>query len=495
MVKEQTKISDKRTRFSRFFANFPFLGYLPPYEFKKFMILFDIFIITGAFLFVIFLKYVHGSDPMSYFVFLPLSIIIWGSLLYSFGMYRSFKTKKIHEILFIIFKTVLLGYILWIAYMYIFNIYSITTRIIGITFVLTAVFISIEKLALVCLFRYQEKKGINFRRILIVGTGERAQHFIDLNNKNAEWSIKIIGLVDDEKRVGTMVGDSKVIGSLNDIAKIIEEHVVDEVVFILPRKWLSCIDNYILLCEKVGIKVSIAADLFTPSIAKLKVTELYGLPFLTIDTTLYNVWHLYIKRLIDFSISIIALIINLPVFMICAIAIKLTSPGPVFFKQKRLGLHGRIFTLYKFRTMIEGADRMLDEVKHLSESEGPVFHSRKDPRITSLGRILRMISFDELPQLFNVLKGDMSIIGPRPPLPEEAKQYEKWQKRRLSLRPGIVCIWQVTKRFQPDFGEWMKMDMDYIDNWSLWCDFKILLKIFPAILRGVSFWLAKKNNF
>lgn len=492
MIKEHTKPFNKQTKHLRL----PFLGYLPPYEYKKFMILFDIYLIVGSFLFVILLKNIFGNEPMpmmSYFVFLPLVILVWVSLLYFMGMYRSFGTKKIHEMFFIIMKAALLGNILWVSYMYIFNLRYVTARFIIITFFITAVFITIEKLALISLFRYQQKMGINLRRILIVGAGRRAQNFMKVVKKNTEWNIKIIGIVDEEKKVGTMVGDSKVIGSLKDIAMIIEDEVVDEVVFILPRRWLNNLDEYVLSCEKIGIKVSIAVDLFTPSIAKMKITELFDVPFLTIDSTSYNVWHLYIKRLFDFFVSIVLLTITSPVFIICTVIIKLTSQGPVFFKQKRVGLNGRLFTLYKFRTMVIGADKMLNEVKHLSESKGPVFHSRNDPRVTAFGKILRMISFDELPQLVNVLNGDMSIIGPRPPLPEEAEQYETWQKRRLSFRPGIVCLWQVTKRFQPDFNEWVQMDLYYIDNWSLGLDLKIFLMTFPAILRGFRYWLTEKE--
>ena len=205
---------------------------------------------------------------------------------------------------------------------------------------------------------------------------------------------------------------------------------------------------------------------------------------MTLDTTSYDVIHLFIKRLVDIFISLIALISTLPVFIISAIAIKLTSPGPVLFRQKRCGLYGRVFTIYKFRTMIVDADKMIEKVRHLNESKGPVFHSRNDPRVTPAGRILRMLSLDELPQLINVLKGDMSLVGPRPAIPEEVEKYERWQRRRLSFRPGIVCTWQVNNRFQPDFQQWMQMDMDYIDNWSMGLDIKILLKIFPALFRG-----------
>lgn len=196
----------------------------------------------------------------------------------------------------------------------------------------------------------------------------------------------------------------------------------------------------------------------------------------------------------DIVISLLALISTLPVFIISAIAIKLTSAGPVLFRQKRCGLYGRVFTIYKFRTMIVDADKMIEKVRHLNESKGPVFHARNDPRVTPAGRILRMLSLDELPQLINVLKGDMSLVGPRPAIPEEVEKYGRWQRRRLSFRPGIVCTWQVNNRFQPDFQQWMQMDLDYIDNWSLSLDIRILLKIFPSLLKGVVHWQTRTEE-
>jgi exopolysaccharide biosynthesis polyprenyl glycosylphosphotransferase len=484
----------EKSLIARLLTLFPFLGYLPPHEFKNFMIPFDIFVISWSYLFVIFVRYGKSAPQSSYVWFLPLFIIILGTLLYFFKMYDLIPAKQPYKkILLTIIKTILLGYIFWKGFMAILNVQYVTVRFEVVAFIFTGITMTVEKFTLIFLFRYQHKRGINFRKILIVGSGKRAQRFIDVVNQCAWWGVKIVGLVDDEEKVGSMVNGNRVIGSLNKFSQIIEENVVDEVVFVLPRMHLSSIEDYILLCEKVGIKVLIAADFFTPSIARLKTIEFYDMPFLRIDTTSYNIWHLFIKRLFDFFISVLMIIINVPVFVICAIAIKLTSPGPILFRQKRLGLNKRIFTLYKFRTMVEDADKMLGKVMHLTESKGPVFHSRKDPRLTPIGRILRMTSLDELPQFFNVLKGDMSIIGPRPPLPEETDKYEMWQRRRLSLRPGIVCTWQVTKRFQPDFDEWVKMDLEYIDNWSLMLDFKIFLKILPAILKGFHYWLVKKE--
>jgi len=395
------------------------------------------------------------------------------------------------EIFFAIWITAILEVIILGSYFFLIGVYNVNLFLI-LTLIIAGL-ISLEKIALKYLFNHLYKEGVYFRNILVVGSGKRSQDFLKLIHKNTEWRIKVVGLVDEEEMVGSEIENTKVIGSFNDIEKILEEMVVDEVIFILPRKWLNSLEEYIKICENVGVKVSIAVDLFSSSISKPRIVEIYGAPFLSMDTTPHNVWHLFIKRVIDFVAALVLLIFSIPIFIICAIAIKLTSPGPIIFSQKRLGLNGRTFTLYKFRTMIVGADKMLSEVRSLSETSGPVFHSRNDPRVTSIGRFLRMTSLDELPQLINVLLGDMSLIGPRPPLPEEAEEYERWQRRRLSLRPGIVCTWQVTKRFEPDFQEWVQMDLDYIDNWSLGRDFKILFKVLPAILKGWRYWRSKKG--
>lgn len=474
------------------FASFPFFVNLAPQVFRWFMMFLDICMIMGSFVVVVLLRHhIWGLYPLEmYFVHLPLLLIVWIWLLYSFKIYQSVRTRRVYEIIVIVLTVTLLEIIIMGAYLFTIGMHNFVLLFTS-TFSI-AILIIIEKLSLKYLLNYLYKRKIHFRNILIVGTGSRAQNFIDLIYKKAEWRINIVGLIDEDKMVGTEIMNTRVIGSFNDLARILDENIVDEVVFILPRNWLSSLEDYVRVCEKVGVKVSIAVDFFSSSISKLKTTEIYGQPFMSMDTTPYNIWHLFIKRIMDISVSFIVLLLNIPVFIICSIVIKLTSHGPVIFRQKRIGLNGRSFTLFKFRSMVVGAENMLGEIRNLSETKGPVFHSRNDPRVTPAGRFLRMSSLDELPQLFNVLIGDMSLIGPRPPLPEEVEEYERWQRRRLSLRPGIVCTWQVTKRFQPDFQEWMKMDLDYIDNWSLGLDFKIFIKVFPAILKGLRYWRSKK---
>lgn len=427
--------------------------------------------------------------PLKEYTWMTIIVIpVWISCLSYFGMYKSVREKKFPDIFWCVSEASLFSILILSAIAALFNLDILSRTFVIIFFICILFSLLIEKTFILVTLHYIRRRGYNYRTLLVVGSGDRAKNFAHMVESHPQWGLKILGFIDEEEKVGMKVGNSKVMDSFKNFSRILDEKEVSEVVFMLPRKWLPKLEDYIKICEKVGVKATIAVDFFNTSIAKPIVTELNGLPLLTLNTTPADEFQLFIKRIMDIVISLIALILSIPVFIIYSILLKLTSPGPVLFKQKRCGLYGKVFKLYKFRTMIVDADKMLDKIRDLNESDGPIFHSRNDPRVVPTGRILRKTSLDELPQLINVLKGDMSIVGPRPPLPEEVKEYERWQRRRLSLRPGIVCTWQVTRRFQPDFQKWMQMDIDYIDNWSLGLDIWILLKIFPAILKGFKHW-------
>jgi len=259
---------------------------------------------------------------------------------------------------------------------------------------------------------------------------------------------------------------------------------VDEVFFAVPPARLDEIAEALEVCESFGVDTRVLVDLHRPAQAHPFVEEILSLPFYGFSPTLTRQGVLAAKRLVDIAGASILLLVLLPVLLASGLLVKLTSPGAVIFRQERSGFHGRRFWMYKFRTMLDGAEHMRDQVTHLNEIGGPVFKARADPRLTVVGRYLRKTSLDELPQLFNVLKGEMSLVGPRPLPVYEANQIKGSQRRRLAMRPGMTGLWQITGRNMVEFDEWMRMDLLYVDQWSLALDLKILLRTIPTVLRG-----------
>mgnify|MGYP000654580756 CR=1 FL=1 len=360
------------------------------------------------------------------------------------------------------------------------------SRMFFFIFMITGTLALLVDRALVTLaLRKIQEQGYNWRHILVVGTGNRAAQFITKVRQNPDWGLKIIGVInDDEQREIKEVNGVKVIGTLKDLLNIFHQVPVDQVVFVLPRSRLNQIQEALRVCEVEGKETSIAIDLYDMKIARSVITEIDGIPLLSYNTVRISEWQLLVKRAMDIIISSVAIFLLSPVYVAAAVAIKLTSPGPVFFRQERLGLHGRKFKLLKFRTMRIDADKHLSQVNDLKEMTTPKFKKKKLQYITPVGRILRKFSIDEFPQFFNVLAGDMSIVGPRPTVPCEVEKYEVWQRRRFSMKPGITCLWQISGRNEIDHNGWMKLDLEYIDNFSLWLDVSIIFKTIPAVLFG-----------
>ena len=319
------------------------------------------------------------------------------------------------------------------------------------------------------------------RNVLIVGSGSEARDFARKVLERPEWRLRIVGnvVVDDRAEAEP---EMHVLGSMADLRQLVEQHVVDDVVFAVPVAALGRCEQAIWWCEEVGVTVHLVTEFVRTLFARTYSSDLDGTPMLTVAPTPRDPLLLGIKRLLDVAVSGSALAMLSPLLLLTAVLVKLTSPGPVLFVQRRVGLNGRVFDLYKFRSMTDGAEGKLAELAADNEVSGPVFKMRRDPRITTVGRWLRRFSLDELPQLWNVLRGDMSLVGPRPPIPDEVRRYERWQRRRLSMKPGLTCLWQVGGRSQVGFEEWMRLDLAYIDNWSLGLDIKILLRTVPAVL-------------
>lgn len=323
------------------------------------------------------------------------------------------------------------------------------------------------------------------QHVLIIGAGPFGRSFAGQLNRTPGSPFKVVGFLDDE-RAGSYetIDGLPLLGSTEDLAAVLHRQVVDSVFITLPFAALDMIHRLAHVCEEEGKTVHVTLDVVDTTIAKSKLEVLMGSPVLTLTTTPDQTAALFAKRAIDLVGSLAALMLLSPVLLGIALAIKLDSSGPVFFRQRRVGLHGREFNMWKFRTMVVDAEARLGQLREKNEVSGPVFKMRNDPRRTRMGCFLRRTSLDELPNLINVLRGEMSLVGPRPPLPGEVAQYEPWQRRRLSMKPGMTCVWQVDGRNDIPFEEWVRLDLGYIDSWSLWLDLKILAKTIPVVFRG-----------
>ena len=320
----------------------------------------------------------------------------------------------------------------------------------------------------VILKRSTKRGALDVRHVAVIGSGSAAHEFARTIESHRFWGLKLVGVF-----------------AKDDVRGLLKDGGVDELILVVDQESLNEFTDTFLLCEELGVTARVVLNFFPHSIARMELHEFDGFPLLSFSTTPTNEALMFVRRILDVVLATFILVIAGPLIMLpTAILIRLTSPGPVLFRQKRCGLNGRQFVMYKFRSMVNNAEQLRVEVEGLNEMDGPVFKSSRDPRITTIGKIIRRFSFDELPQVFNVLRGDMSLVGPRPPLPDEVARYERWQRRRLSMKPGMTCLWQISGRNEVSFEDWMKLDLTYIDNWSLLLDLKILLKTVPVVLLG-----------
>jgi len=330
------------------------------------------------------------------------------------------------------------------------------------------------------------QSGKNILRVLIIGTGERARELAEALKRQSLWGIQIIGHLDpDPSCIGKIIDGAPVIGCIDNISECLKNDVVDEVIIAIPRSFLKDAEPIAHACEEEGIKLRFMADLFDVQVARVSLNQIGHIPLLTMEPIALDENKLFIKRAVDIALILLFLPVIVPIMAITALAVKLDSPGPVLFVQQRVGLRKRLFPMFKFRSMQVDAEEKLKELEHLNEAEGPIFKMTDDPRVTRVGKFIRKTSIDELPQLFNVLRGDMSLVGPRPMSIRDVDLFDKGiQRKRFGVKPGITCIWQVSGRSNLPFHKWLELDLEYIDNWSLFLDLKLLLKTIPAVLKS-----------
>ncbi len=456
----------------------------------------DLLMMSAAFVFAS--DFVSGSMSLGRFLAMRIRVsnftvfflllFLWHFVFTLHGMYRSARlssrwTKTRQAVQATSWGT--LG-LLNIAFL--FHLRLATPRFFAV-FWLAATGLTIAYRSLVrLLLGYARRGGRNLRNLLIVGTNARAAAFARKIATRPGLGYRVLGFVDEEwsgtsefRRSG-----NQVIALPDRLVEFLRSNVVDEVVIALPMgSAYQRAQRIIATCEEQGVIVRFLSDLFPLKHAHATVEMFEDEPVVTIWSGTMEGWPSLLKRAVDVALSGMLLLVLSPLLLAIALLVKSTSRGPVFFTQQRIGLHKRRFLVHKFRTMEVDAENRLAELAHLNEVSGPVFKIRRDPRLTALGAFLRQASLDELPQLFDVLAGDMSLVGPRP-LP--VRDYEgfahDWHRRRFSVRPGITCLWQVNGRSILPFEKWMELDMQYIDHWSLWLDLKILLQTIPAVFKG-----------
>jgi exopolysaccharide biosynthesis polyprenyl glycosylphosphotransferase len=420
------------------------------------------------------------------FALLLMLVATWNIGFLQFGLYRSRRiAAQKQEFLDIVKSTFFGSAVLGIA-KWSFDIRLIPMNGLPLFFLISTAVIIASRVLLRALLKWVRRRGRNLRYVLLVGTTERAIELAGKLESRLDLGYRIAGFASDEAPEGPAFAESgyRVVCGVRDIREFLRNHVVDEVMITLPE-WSSfaTILEIEAICDEQGVIVRRLAQ--TTQRAWRQVHEVEGEVLLRNGKDSLDSWGAAVKRCFDLVGATALLVCCSPVLLAAAIAIKITSGSPILFTQERVGLHKRTFRIYKFRTMVQDAEQRMAELEKQNEVSGPVFKIRKDPRITRVGAFLRKTSIDEMPQLLNVIKGDMSLVGPRPlPVRDYAGFSEDSHRRRLSVRPGITCSWQIEGRSSIPFDQWMRLDLQYIDKWSFWLDLRILLKTVPAVLKG-----------
>jgi exopolysaccharide biosynthesis polyprenyl glycosylphosphotransferase len=451
----------------------------------------DVLIILCSFYFAYRLRLGTGlsilSAPIHYQILFAIYLMVWIYFSNRFRLYSSKRLTRFTQEILDVFKTTIICFAIATIPPFFIREYPLSRIFLVYLWLLQTGSLILFRLILRETLKYIRRQGYDFREILIVGRNDRSAELVKKIEESPELGLRILGFLDapNGENGVTFSPNCKFMGEVDNLEKILRDQVVDEVFIFLPIKsFYSEIEKILRICENIGVEVKIPTDLFNLKLAKSTVSLYGGVSVIDLYTSPKMSWQLLLKRLIDITASSVLLIFLSPLFAVVSFLIKRTSKGPVFFKQQRVGYNGRLFNCLKFRTMVENAEAVQKDLLQLNEMDGPVFKIKNDPRLTKVGKILRKTSIDELPQFINVLRGDMSLVGPRPPIPSEVKEYELVDRRRLSMRPGITCLWQVNGRNSIPFEKWMELDRQYIDQWSLWLDFKILAKTIPAVLRG-----------
>ena len=436
-------------------------------------------------------SHLAGARPLyplsNYPWFIPLTVAIWVGVGVAAGIYREVQVEDLRRAFTDPLKIGLTSTILLFAVTFALNLAFISRLLLGIYALMDILLMIIFRLVTWRFAAPLRRSVAGFRNFLLVGDGPEVAEIARTLEAHETRGMRLFGFV----RVQTGPAEALPAGltrsypmvTLPELPELLRRQVIDEVIFAVAKEDLEKLEEAFLLCEEEGVKTRVLLSFFPQVISKVYLERLGSKPLLTFSATPEDE-SLLLKRGFDFIMALLALVVFSPLLLILAVLVKLTSRGPIFFTQTRCGLGGRRFTLHKFRSMRADADLLREELEALNEVDGPVFKIRNDPRCTLIGRFMRKFSLDELPQLVNIIRGDMSFVGPRPPLPQEVEKYERWQRRRLRMHPGLTCLWALEGRSKLSFRRWMELDLEYIDHWSMMLDWKILLKTIPIVLVG-----------
>jgi len=431
--------------------------------------------------------HLHEIYPFGYYIPLMLVfLLVWAVVGYFSRFYRDLEMSNPIQLVLKLLNQ--LAIVLVFIYA---GLYLLRRGDISRTYVMM---VGMVDFILLVAGRYVSYSGIawmrqrlgRFHYFLIIGCGSRAHEMATLIEESRSMGLRLVGFVNptsESSKLSDRFGRYEVI-PLSAVEQVLEDRVVDEVVFAVSMQELARLEPLMSHCANVGVKTRVQLEFLPSPYSRIYLENFRDVPLLSLSTAPESELLLFLKRTVDVVVAALSLVLLVPVLISIAVAIRITSPGDVLFRQTRCGLGGRRFTLYKFRSMLNNAEQLRAELHQLNELDGPAFKISDDPRITPVGRLLRRFSLDELPQLWNILRGDMSFVGPRPAIPDEVGMYEPWQRRRLRMRPGLTCMWVLEGRSDVDFQRWIQLDLAYIDNWSLWLDCKIFLRTIPIVISG-----------
>ena len=418
--------------------------------------------------------------------YIPVSLILTAILLVVYrmeGLYTPKRGTSWLDEVYTIFIGTLAGIAVMIVVTFFYRPQFYSRLLFGYAGISVTLTLSLGRLIVRQIWGSLRGRGIGVDRVLVVGAGEIGRAIMRSIMALPQLGYRVVGFIDDEVPEKS-IGRFPSLGSTKDLPRLLQERTVDEVIITLPWTSHEVIIKMVAQCERVRVRARIVPDLFQMSLSRVDVEEVGGIPLLGVKEVSIRGWNLALKRAIDVIVSATTLLLLSPLILLIAALTRLESPGPPLFRQTRIGRKGKPFTLYKFRSMRPEAEEELSKVGDLDEAEGVFFKIREDPRRTRVGKLLRRLSLDELPQMYNILTGEMSLVGPRPALPGEVERYEEWHRRRLGVLPGLTGLWQVMGRSDLTFDEMVMLDLFYIENWALWLDLKIMLMTIPTVLSG-----------